>query len=467
MHVSGHGMAERGHEDHDADERVAHIYSPLGANLREVPYCVAGDICALTKSAPRRPATPCPAPDEPLLMAPWDDAGAAAAGRGRGQDPQRRGRAGPQPGRLVAGDPTLRLERNAETHQLVLWCMGEAHADVVLARLRAGGADVDTEPVKVALRETFAGPGARATAGTSSSPAGTASTPCATSRSSRCRVGAGFEFVDKVVGGAVPHKFIPSVEKGVRAQMEKGLQAGYPVVDIRVTLVDGKAHSVDSSDAAFQTAGCAGAQGRRREGPDLAAGAGRRGPGPAAGRAPRHGAWRPVQPARPGARHRGGRRPGYSIVRAEVPATAAAPLRDRPALDDLGLGHVHPRASPGTTRCRRHSPSKQVTATSAGRSEPGRPTRRRAGQGATRRAAPGRRSSSVAAQFLGAPPAMLVVLTTSSGLKPEVSTVLSPPVPAGLRCASSAGSARPTGRRHAPCRRGRTTPRRRRCGRRS
>ena len=59
--------------------------------------------------------------------------------------------------RLVAGDPTLRLERNAETHQLVLWCMGEAHADVVLARLRAGGADVDTEPVKVALRETFAG----------------------------------------------------------------------------------------------------------------------------------------------------------------------------------------------------------------------------------------------------------------------------------------------------------------------
>ena len=104
--------------------------------------------------------------------------------------------------RLAAEDPTVRIEHNPETHQLVLWCMGEAHADVLLDRLRNRyGVQVDQVDVRVPLRETFAGRGQGDRAATSSRAAGTASTPCATSRSSRSAPGAGFEFVDKVVGG--------------------------------------------------------------------------------------------------------------------------------------------------------------------------------------------------------------------------------------------------------------------------
>jgi elongation factor G len=254
VHVSGHGMAERGHEDHDVDERVAHIYSPLGANLREVPYCVAGDLCALTKVGSAETGDTVSAPEYPLLMAPWQMPEpllpvAVVAKTRSDEDAMARNLA-----RLVAGDPTLRLERNAETHQLVLWCMGEAHADVVLARLRSGGADVDTEPVKVALRETFAGP-AKGHGRHVKQSGGHGQYAVCDIQVEPLPRGQGFQFVDKIVGGAVPHQFIPSVEKGVRAQLERGLQAGYPVVDIKVTLVDGKAHSVDSSDAAFQTAG--------------------------------------------------------------------------------------------------------------------------------------------------------------------------------------------------------------------
>ncbi|MFI5912761.1 elongation factor G-like protein EF-G2 [Dactylosporangium sp. NPDC051541] len=254
VHISGHGMAERGHPDHDADERFAHLFSPLGANLREVPYAVAGDLVAVTKSGTAETGDTISGKDAPMLMAPWEMPEPllpiAIVARTRSDEDS----LAKNLSRLVAGDPTLRLERNAETHQLVLWCMGEAHADVVLDRLRAGGTELDTEPVKVALRETFAAASQGHGRHVKQSGGHGQYAVCDIKVEPLPR-GSGFEFVDKVVGGSVPHNYIPSVEKGVRTQMERGMVAGYPVVDVRVTLFDGKAHSVDSSDAAFQTAG--------------------------------------------------------------------------------------------------------------------------------------------------------------------------------------------------------------------
>ena len=259
VHVSGHFAQffgpERGHDDHDVDERVGSLSSPLGKQQRNVPHCVAGDICAVAKLARAETGDTLSDKDEPLLMEPWVMPEpllpvAITAHSKADEDKLSQGLA-----RLVAEDPTMRLEMNPETRQLVLWCMGEAHVDVLLGRLRDRyGVNVDSQPVRVSLRETFATPGKGHGRHVKQS-GGHGQFAVCDIEVEPLPSGAGFEFVDKVVGGAVPRQFIPSVEKGVRAQMERGVLAGYPVQDIRVTLVDGKAHSVDSSDMAFQTAG--------------------------------------------------------------------------------------------------------------------------------------------------------------------------------------------------------------------
>ncbi|MEN3356511.1 MAG: elongation factor [Mycobacteriales bacterium] len=254
IHVSGHGLAERGHEDHDVDERLGHLFSPLGATLRPVSHCVAGDICAVTKLTSAETGDTISGKETPLLIAPWEMPEpllpvAVQAKTRSDEDALAKGLT-----KLTAGDPTLRLERNPETHQLVLWCMGEAHADVLLDRLRDQGVELSTVPVIVPLRETFAGKATAHGRHVKQSGGHGQYAVCDIEVEPLDR-GGGFEFVVKIVGGSVPTQFIPSVEKGVRAQMERGVTAGFPLVDLRVTLVDGKAHSVDSSDAAFQTAG--------------------------------------------------------------------------------------------------------------------------------------------------------------------------------------------------------------------
>ncbi|MGJ7905050.1 elongation factor G-like protein EF-G2 [Actinopolyspora sp. H202] len=251
-HVSGHGLSERGHPDHDSDERIGHIHSPLGAGLREVPYCVAGDLCALTKLTSAETGDTVSDPRDPLLLQPWDmpDPLLPMAVTGHGDDDA----LARNLNRLLAADPTLRLDRSTETHQMVLWCMGEAHAEVILQRLREIGVEVDTEPVRVAFRQTFRGP-AKGHGRHVKQSGGHGQYAVCDIEVEPLERGAGFEFADRIVGGAVPKQFIASVEKGVRAQLARGIEPDCPIVDLRVTLVDGKTHSVDSSDAAFQAAG--------------------------------------------------------------------------------------------------------------------------------------------------------------------------------------------------------------------
>ncbi|MFE2963237.1 elongation factor G-like protein EF-G2 [Streptomyces sp. NPDC059340] len=255
VHVSGHGLADRGHEDHDVDERVGALSAPFGKQQRSLTHCIAGDLACVAKLNRAETGDTLSAKDDPLLMEPWQMPDpllplAIQAHSKADEDKLSQGL-----GRLVAEDPTMRLEQNQNTHQVVLWCLGEAHADVALERLRNRyGVQVDVVPHKVSLRETFADKAAGRGRHVKQS-GGHGQYAICEIEVEPLPNGSGIEFVDKVVGGAVPRQFIPSVEKGVRTQAAKGVVAGYPLIDVRITLLDGKAHSVDSSDAAFQTAG--------------------------------------------------------------------------------------------------------------------------------------------------------------------------------------------------------------------
>jgi len=258
VHVSGHGRADQGHADHDQDERIGALTSPLGKTQRTISQCAAGDICAVAKLASAETGDTLSDKERPLVMESWSNPEpllpvAITAKSKADEDKMSQALA-----RLVAEDPTLRLENNSETRQLVLWSMGEAHIGLLLDRLSSRyGVAVETTDLRVPLRETLAGK-AQGLGRNVKQTGGHGEYAICHIEAEPLPSGTGFEFVDKIVGGVVPRQFIPSVEKGVRAQMEQGVLAGYPMVDIRVTLFDGKAHSVDSSDMAFQKAGRAG-----------------------------------------------------------------------------------------------------------------------------------------------------------------------------------------------------------------
>ncbi|MGW2654653.1 elongation factor G-like protein EF-G2 [Streptomyces sp. NPDC001478] len=258
VHLSGHGLDDPAREErplHEAEVRIGALSSPFGTQQHPLTACVAGNLACVARLDTAETGDTLSDPAHPLLLRPWATPDPllplAIEAHGRADEDK----LSHALARLVAEDPTLRLEQNPDTRQVVLWCLGEAHRDVALDRLRTRhGVRVDAVPHRVALRETFEGPaGGRGRHVKQSGGHG---------QYAVCEIdveplpaGSGIEFVDRIVGGSVPRQYIPSVEKGVRAQAARGLATGHPLVDVRVTLRDGKAHSVDSSDAAFQTAG--------------------------------------------------------------------------------------------------------------------------------------------------------------------------------------------------------------------
>jgi len=156
--------------------------------------------------------------------------------------------------RLADSDPTFAWEFDPETSETIISGIGGMHLDVMIERLKnIFGVDVEVGKPKIAYRETIMSK-AIAEHKHKKQSGGHGQYGHVKIEIEPAERGAGFEFVDKIVGGVIPRNFIPSVEKGIREAMKKGVLAAYPVVDVRVTLFDGSYHEVDSSDISFQIA---------------------------------------------------------------------------------------------------------------------------------------------------------------------------------------------------------------------
>ena len=156
--------------------------------------------------------------------------------------------------RIQEEDPTFEAHFDSETHELVVHGLGQLHLTLVLERIRNQGVELETKPPKIAYRETILS-NAEGHYRHKKQSGGSGQFGEVYLRIAPLERGAGFEFIDKIVGGVIPKGFLPAIEKGIKEIMRKGISAGYPIEDVSVTVYDGKTHSVDSNEMAFKTAG--------------------------------------------------------------------------------------------------------------------------------------------------------------------------------------------------------------------
>jgi elongation factor G len=237
--------------------KVAHLFMLQGKENIEVPQAYPGDIVAVAKvdelhfDAVLHDA----AEDEHIHLKPLDF---PVPVHGLAISPKRHGdeqRMWEILNKLVAEDPCLKVEHLAATNETVLYGLGELHLRMLLERLReVYKFEVDTRPPRIAYRESVTAP-AEGHHRHKKQSGGAGQFGEVFLRIEPLPRGGGFEFVDAVKGGTIPGQFMPAVEKGVREVLQSGAIAGYPVVDVKVIVYDGKHHSVDSKEIAFVTAG--------------------------------------------------------------------------------------------------------------------------------------------------------------------------------------------------------------------
>jgi elongation factor G len=242
----------------DKTERVGQLYLLRGKQQEPVPQVGPGDLGAVAKLADTGTGDTLCAKEAPVRLAPLTFPEPAISMAIEPKSKADEDKMGTALHRLAEEDPTFKVRRDPELKQTVISGMGESHLEIMADRLRRKfGVEVSLASPRVPYRETIKGK-AKAEGRHVKQSGGRGQYGVCWLEVEPLPRGGGFEFVDKIFGGAIPNQFIPSVEKGVRKQLEDGILAGYPVVDLRVILYDGKYHDVDSSDIAFQLAGAIG-----------------------------------------------------------------------------------------------------------------------------------------------------------------------------------------------------------------
>lgn len=236
-------------------ERVGTLFFLRGKHQEPTNQVVAGDIGVVAKLTETGTGDTLASKEEPLLLPSIEFPRPLLSMAVEPKSKADEDKMGTALHRLAEEDPTLHVHRDVEMKQTIVSGMGEVHLEVVVERLkRKFGVDVTLSLPRVPYRETIKGT-AKAQGRYVRQTGGRGQYGVCFIEVEPLPRGAGFEFVDKIFGAAIPNQFIPSVEKGVRKAMEEGVLAGYPLVDLRVILYDGKHHPVDSSDIAFQIAG--------------------------------------------------------------------------------------------------------------------------------------------------------------------------------------------------------------------